>query len=87
MIQMQIEYVGRQCKKVLCWDEVEYKFRMSLLYGFDIEKDAHYGKRQDGTEFEYFIPKTVTMGRDQDDKNLQIKEIIVTKNVEWSDPV
>lgn len=80
-ILIKIYYNDGFRKNIHCLSEEDYSYVMKM-YGFDPEKDVHKTIKK-GREIEYFIPQTILMGHDEDDKRYRIKEILVDKNYEW----
>ena len=76
-------------KVTICYRIGLYKVRIFSIYedyayfmkqyGFDPEEDKHTTMKN-GSEIEYFLPKTILHGIDEDDKNLCIDKIFVDKN-------
>lgn len=77
-IKVDIYYKGNLRKSRIIVLEEEYALFMSR-YGIDVKKDMN--KTIKGSdEIEYYVPKGKLYGIDEDDKNLQIEEIIVDRN-------
>lgn len=79
VIFVNIFYKNNQRKNRMFTMEEDYVWFMKK-YGFDPEKDKRVTKKRDGTSLEYFIPNGKMYGQEDDDKYLEIEEILVDKN-------